>query len=145
MASVERNRALNDLLIDVSRSLLQYSMEAWPWSDSSSESAKKTLKQLAARQSDRAAELVELLAARHWTIDFGTYPTEYTDLHYVSLNYFLMLLVENENALIAEIDGALSRCRDDHQAVHFLTALLQDQREIAKRLQELQQTTPSGV
>ena len=103
------------------------------------------MKQLATRQTDRTADLVELLSSRNWTIDFGIYPAEYTDLHYVSLGYFLPLLIENENALITEVEKTLTRCRDDDEATVILTSLLQDQRDIVKGLNELQQKTPSGV
>jgi len=33
--------------------------------------------------------MVELLDQRGWTVDFGGYPTDYTDLHFVSLEFLL--------------------------------------------------------
>lgn len=145
MATVHKNNLLNDLLIDVSRSLLQYAVEAWPWTANDAEFGLKTVRELAASQRARVAELAELLTSRGHIIDFGIYPTEYTDLHYVALSYFLKLLETSQQELIAEVDRVLAGCRDDHAAVDVLDDLLQTQRDIAKSLSELRQHAPNAA
>ena len=145
MATVERNQELNGLLVDVYRSLLQYAVEAWPWTAADAEVGLAAVRELAARQAGHAADIVDLLASRNWVVDFGIYPTDYTDLHYVALSYFLRLLEASQQELVAEIEQTLERCRDDERAAHAVSRLLESQRDIVKSLKELRQQAPSGV
>jgi hypothetical protein len=145
MATARHNQTLNDLLIDVSRSLLQYAVDAWPWAGPDTETGRLSVLRLAKGQSAHAAKLADLLLARGWTIDFGTYPTEYTDLHYVSLDYFLSLLAQDQRELVAEIEQVLVGCREDDEAASVLRRLLDNQREIAAKLAELRRPSPSSV
>ena len=114
------NRLLNDVLIALNRSLLQYVGDAWPWTETSAEAARFKLAALVARQRTQSERLTELLIDRRWSIDFGTYPTEYTDLHYVALDYLFALLVDNERGLINDIERARAECAGDREAVRIL-------------------------
>jgi hypothetical protein len=139
---VNQNQALNDLLIDLCRSLLQYASEAWPWTADDEQQARRTIDQIVARQQVYIAELADILMSRGWNVDFGMYPVEYTDLHYVALGYLLNLLVENQTALLAKIEKALEAVRGDQHASELLADLLTDQREIVSTLRKLLESRP---
>ena len=136
MSENKYNAALNALLIDLNGSLLQYVGDAWPWSDASAQRERNELDVLIGRQREQIVRLTELLEGRGWTIEFGTYPTEYTDLHYVALDYLLSQLVENEEQLISEIERTINDCAGDPQAGAVLIQLLAEQREIVRGLEE---------
>ena len=98
---------LNDLLVDLGRSLLQYACEAWPWTASvDSGDMRATLERLGALQRESVAALAQLLDGERHPVDFGVYPDEYTSLHYVSLRYLLDQLIVNEQALVEECQSA---------------------------------------
>ena len=62
MATVQQNQTLNDLLIDVCRSLLQYAVDAWPWAGPDTETGRLAVLRLAKGQSAHAARLADLKA-----------------------------------------------------------------------------------
>ena len=92
--AMQQNEVLNQILITLGRSLLQYSGAAWPWTGSSSTVSRAAIEALIGEQADHIRQLAELLDSRGWTIDFGVFP-DFTDLHYLSLQYVLPHLVEN--------------------------------------------------
>ena len=94
MAESQNNSQLNFLLINLGRSLLQYVEECWPWSGN--ETHGNPLDALVIAQKETIARLTDLLIQRRWNIDFGSYPTEYSDLHFVALDYLLLQLIENQ-------------------------------------------------
>ena len=68
-----------------------------------------------------------------------------TDLHYVSLDYFLTLLVDDQRVLVSEIEQVLLASRDDDDAASVLRRLLDNQREIVAKLTELTQQSPTNA
>ena len=107
---------LNDLLIQIGRSLLQYVGECWPWASSHDSETRSTLEQLAAEQQESVAALAELLTACGQYIDFGTYPTSYTSLHYVDVQYLLSQLVKNQEEIVRECDSVSGAVGSDPTA-----------------------------
>ena len=134
---------VNDVLVHLNRSLLQYAGESWPWSDSEAAGERAVIESLVARQQTHVARIVDLLLERYAGIDFGVYPTEYTDLHYVALDYLLTLLVAGEQDVLADIDRALPLCEGDEAAARILEDARADQREIVEQLQRLASTRTS--
>jgi hypothetical protein len=137
VAAITHDAKLNDLLVDLGRSLLQYADESWPWANSGEAAAEQTVRAAAAEQRDHVARLADLLADRAWAIDFGNYPTDYTDLHFLSLDFFLPRLAAAQAALVAELDDAVHGCVDDPEAVALLRDVLTGERDIATRLTAL--------
>lgn len=132
------NKQFNRLLINVGRSFLQYVGECWPWTQVDAAAERDKINDLVARQQRQVAKLVELLVQRDGgAIDFGSYPTEYTDLHYVSLDYLLAQLIENEQLVVAEIDDSHRSAADDPEAAELLEQFLAEERCNLKALEEL--------
>ncbi len=146
MNSSELNDRLNDLLIDLNKSLLQYAQEAWPWSGrEESETVRQQLKELAASQRQSAAELVDLLDRRGHFVDLGTYPEEYTSLHYVSLEYLLDLLAVNASDLVETIEAVRQVAAQDEEAASLLDEILKRQRAAAEELATLSSAAKSAA
>ena len=134
---MEHQECLNRLLIELGRSLLQYVGECWPWTGAESADERKTLDELVCRQQSNVAQLTGLLAQGATSLDFGAYPTEYTDLHYVGLDYLLQQLAESQRMLVADLEKAVSECRNDSGARELLDEILTAERDILAELQDL--------
>lgn len=135
MALITHDAKLNELLVDLGRSLLQYVSESSPWTVDAARAS--IVQELAAQQRQHVARIVELLNERRWPVDLGTYPTEYTDYHFLSLEYFLPRLVVSQEALVAELDEAAHTCVDDTIAVQLLTEILHSEQQILQALRSL--------
>ena len=131
------NQKLNQLLIDLGHSLLQFLHECRPWEVATSADARRKVYELAERQRASVGQIVELLQDRRASIDRGVYPTDYTNLHFVGLEYFYSQLVENGRAIISSIEDAAEACSADAEAVSLLDQILASERESLKDLEEL--------
>lgn len=105
---------LNVALQGLHRSLLQYVGECWPWtSDLDGQELRAGLQALVITQKQDVARLVDILTDAGWVIDYGTYPTEFTDLHYVSLAYLLKQLLTQQTLLISSLESLVSASEAD--------------------------------
>jgi hypothetical protein len=129
MVAVAHNAKLNDLVIDLGRSLLQYAWEGSAWT-ADSMSAKRLEDCAMAQQAD-VGRLVNFLVDRGWPVDLGTYPTDFTDLQFLSLEYFLPKVRQNQQRLVDELDEAVHTCVDDPDAVALLRDIAASERRIA--------------
>lgn len=127
---------LNSLYVPLHRSLLQYVGECWPWSDEGSDdgaSARAVLSHAVKIQRKSADELANHLEAVDWVVDHGSYPTAYTDLHYVSLTYLLKQVAISENEIIKAFDAAASANPDSP----LLQQIADSERAIRQSIQQL--------
>lgn len=147
MTSPATESTINEALIGLSRSFLQYVAESWPWVDEADRGIEEQVQVLAARQRQDVGQLVELLLARDWAIDFGTYPTEYTDLHFISLAALFSLLQNGQSQIADRLAGAVQTLRDasDAEAVELLEAIAIRQNDLAAALKELQQELANSI
>ena len=143
MAHVQHNAKLNQLLIDLGRSLLQYVGHCSSWSSRSQTALEAEFPTIVATQQQHVAELSELLMQRRWTIDFGGFPARYTDLHFLSLKYLVKQTVINQKSVLAELDEASHTCVDDPEAATLIVKILTSERQITERLQAL--STPGAA
>lgn len=141
MSSPSTYSALNRLLIELGRSLLQYVGECWPWAGTRTQEAQRKIEELVQIQRQQFIELGELLDEADWTIEKGSYPTEYTDLHYVALSYLLDQLVQNQNAVVEETRRTLAACESDPDARTLVGEIHAAQQKILDELKALAQTT----
>jgi hypothetical protein len=136
MADTHHNSLIADLLIEQSRCLLQYVGECWPWvADDDTE--RSVIDAMVARQQQGVARLVNLLNGRRQTIDFGTYPTEFTDLQYLALSHLLGLLVQSQQALVDLFGRAATDAADDVEAAALIEDIHAIEGENLGRLQEM--------
>jgi hypothetical protein len=131
------NFRLNDLLIDIGRSLVQYAGESWPWAPREEADEQAVVERIVAAQRESAHRIAELLAARGHRIDPGTYPTEYTSLHYVALDYLLGLMVRDQQDIVAECEALAPQARDDPEAAPLLAEIARSERRHPEELQSL--------
>ncbi|MEW4530669.1 hypothetical protein [Maioricimonas sp. JC845] len=135
MTQSDTNAQLNELLILIGRNLLQYLGESWPWVGDDAVALGNAVQKQVQDQQSQIPRIVDLLAQRYYPIDFGAFPTEYTSLHYVSIDYLLDQLLAEQAALVEEVGRIASNVSGDEEAV----ALAQDlQQAESRRLEELE-------
>jgi len=139
---MQQNDVLNQVLVVMGRSLLQYSVDCWPWTGSGEAALRAAIQALLPAQTERVRRLAILLDERGWTIDFGVFP-DYTGLHFLSLDFVLVHLVENERAVVKEIELALPKCVGDAKGSTLLAELLEGERATLAKLEELNRTKPA--
>lgn len=144
MPLTSHNQELNRLLIDLGRSLLQYVGECWPWTSATS-SAQGALEKLVRKQQAGVGKLFDLLNRRGHVVDFGAFPTEYTDLHYCALSFLLGQLIADAKGLVDEIAALQVRCSGDAEATAILGDLASSQAAILSELKSLAGSTASGA
>ena len=137
MANVQHNAKLNQLLIDIGRSLLQYVGHCSSWSSRSDVAIANEFPTLVAAQQEHVAELSGLLTSRRWTIDFGGFPAQFTDLHFLSLKYLLKQIVINQKAILIELEEASHTSVDDPEAAALIEVILSSERKTTERLEAL--------
>ncbi len=137
MPSIQHNAQLNHLVVDLGCSLLQFVGEVSPWSPANAGAARDSVACLVKQQRRHTDQLVELLTERRYPVEFGVYPADFTDLHFLSLKAMLPRIIENQNALIAELDEAVHTCIDDAEAIEVLTTVLAGERSITAELKNL--------
>ncbi len=113
MTATLQTSALNDVLIETGRSLLQYVGECWPWTHHDADEAREQLDGLVARQRESVGSLVSLINSRTSIFDLGSYPTEYTDLHFVAFEFLLAELVDNQHNVVVRIEQTIVDVNDD--------------------------------
>lgn len=131
------NVQLNDLLINLGRSFLQYVGESWPWTQEYSDDAQSVIDGLVRRQQADAARLADFILARNGTVEPGSYPLDYADMHYVALDYLLSQLVESEQALVNDFEAVLENAVNDEAAAALLRDILQNERENLAALRKI--------
>src|SRR4051794_12372552 len=84
------NRILQDIVQREGRSLSQYVRDAFPWTTSEEHSALVQVRQLVDEEGRAAAELARFLQRQRRTMPpLGSYPMNFTDINYISLEHLL--------------------------------------------------------
>ncbi len=123
--------ALNNALAALTSSLVQYSGECGPWTDADDDTETAALDLFRRRQQLQIARLVELLGDRDATIEFGRFPTRYTDLHFISLENLYPRLIANQQAIIETLKKSATACRGDDDAGGLIAdAVAEEQRTL---------------
>lgn len=145
MSTSNANQLLNDLLIELHRSLLQYLAEAWPWISDDSRDLKAAVLNVVEHQREDVGKIVHLLNERRYPIDFGMYPAEYSSLHYVALEFALNRLQHHQRTLVNWIEGLQSdpELQFDSQAQELVREIAASQRTGLERLEKVE--LPGGT
>jgi hypothetical protein len=128
---------LNDVLIALHRSLLQYMVEAWPWSEEQAASVRAVVAGEAESQAETAEGLTELLRDRGFPVAFGTY-ADFSNLNYVSLDFLLKRVVKNQEGVVAACESATGALADFPEDAELAREITDSERE---RLQHLKSLT----
>jgi len=147
MTHAPTEQTINTALIGLSRSFLQYVAESWPWVDEAERNIEQQLQVLAFRQRQDVADLVGLLTDRDWPIDFGSYPTEYTDLHFISLTALFEWLVIGQAQVSEMLLATQQTLKDaaDQPAFSLIETIRFRQDDLAKAMKELQQELADSI
>ena len=139
MTCQDNELLLNNVLIQMARSFLQYVAESSPWVSYDTASLESQVLVLAARQRQDVAELATLLTNREHFIDFGSFPTEYTDQQFLSLQSIIGR-IEASHALVCrriETAGESLRTAGDAVGSETLVQVLHFERDIQRGLSEI--------
>ena len=138
--SDQTDSVLNGVLIDMARSFLQYVAEGWPWVSAGGQSVEDQVLAIASRQRQDVADIAAVLTEREHFIDFGSFPTEYTDVQFLALESLFDWLHNSQASVLAGIAAAIRDVGSaDDEAVELLTAIQTRQQEAASALKELQE------
>ena len=143
MSTESTNRRLNDLLIELHRSLVQYTAEAWPWSQDENSDLQAAVLNIAERQRQDVGRLAKFLNNRRHRIDFGVYPHQYTSLHYVAIAYLQSQLIESQRSLTDLFESAVSLLDDDPEARELVAEIAASERQGLEKLAAVE--TPGGA
>ncbi len=135
----KNNQLLNSLLIQMCRSFLQYVSESSPWVRIEAASVGREVEVLAARQRQDVAAIAQLLDSRECFVDFGSFPTEYTDLQFIALNSMTAGLVRSQKCNCESLSRGLQtvQASSDAEATALLTDVLAHEQDLLKALEEL--------
>jgi hypothetical protein len=105
--------ALQAILLRESRSLLQYTAEAFPWTSVAGEPALAELRQLIRDEASAVAALGQYLVRRRVPLPYlGSFPSSFTTTNFIGLEYLLPRLVEVEQGLVRDLEGDPARITD---------------------------------
>ena len=130
------NDRLNDLLIAVARCLLQYVGESWPWTSDEEAAERAAVERMVTEQRETVLHMAALLDDRAHRITYGQYPSEYTSLHYVALDYLLDQLVDDQQRLADELASAALDAGGDAEAQRVISAAADQAAGHQRALQE---------
>lgn len=130
---------LNNVLIQMARSFLQYVAECSPWVRMESASIGDQVNVLAERQRQDVSEIVALLSSREHFIDFGSFPTEYTDQQFLALQTLMSRLSSSQTRILNFIRTAIVSLQSngDSEGADLLTVLEMHERDILKAFSEI--------
>lgn len=140
------DQTLNDAFISLRCSLFQYVGENSPWIPSDDEAAAQaTLQELITAQRRQIAKLAELMTSQKLAfIDQGTYPTEYTDLQYLSFSYLLDKIIADQQAVSNDLERAIEECGPGSEIGALLIQIRSDIATTIEALNKLANTSSAS-
>lgn len=136
MTTTSAETILNDVLVALHRSLLQYVDCSWPWTDEHSQSLKDDVARLAADQEAIVEELAVFLRDREFPIDFGQF-ADFSNLNYLSIDFLLTRLVKDQKQVVAQCEAAARDLGSDAEAVPIAQKIAAAEAERLKAIQQL--------
>jgi len=128
MTASTANTSLHQALVALGSSLVQYVGEAWPWTDADGETDREAINLFVKRQLLQMTRLADLLTHRRVTFDSGRFPTDFTDVHYLSLASLYGKLAESQAEVVGRLEEAEAACDDDVEAAELIAEVLAEER-----------------
>jgi bacterioferritin (cytochrome b1) len=137
MSDAQTIQVLNRLLTLEYRSLPMYLCDATPWTNAGDEKATATLAHIVIDQKAMAARLAEMILDLGGTVETGEYPMEYTDTHFLSLDYLLKEILQYQQIVVREIEFLVDRLSADRRARDLALEVLGSERAHLESLEAL--------
>ena len=147
MTNSSTDSRINNALITLSRSFLQYVSESWLWVDDAAKGLGEQVEVLAVRQRQDVGDLARLLNDREWNIDFGAYPTEYTDMQFLSLSALFNQLIFAQSVIGDQLSTTVADLRGlgDLEAADWVEVIRLRESDLAGALKEIQRDMQKAV
>ena len=116
MAFEDSITVLNELLAIHYRSLPMYLTLASPWKHRGDEKATELLKDVVEDQQETCRKVAELVVQRGAVVETGEFPTHFTELHFLSLDFMLQELVKTQRDDLTDIERCAQRLWNDPPA-----------------------------
>lgn len=137
MSGQSNEAILNRVLIQLSRSFLQYVSESSPWVRFDAPGLATEVENLAAGQRGDVAQIVDLLNEREYFVDFGSFPTEYTDQQFLGLDVLVGRLQRSQEKIGGIIAASIGLLHGDDEACELLNSVLTSEKQIETALASL--------
>ena len=137
MNSEQVVNVLHRLLITLYRSLPMFLTQAPPWTKPGDEQALATLANIVADQQRDCARLSEHIQALYGRVELGEFPMEFTNLHFLSLDYLLGELVRHQRRDVALIEQLAGQLQGDVVARTLAEEILGSERAHLEQLEQL--------
>jgi len=131
------SQVLNRVLATLYRSLPMYLQWSCPWVHSGDERAVAAVKRIVDDQMALCRRISEHILEHHDRIDLGEYPTSFTSLHDVAIDYLIGRLVECQKDDIRVLERCVSQLDHDPPARSLAEEALGAARGHLESLQEL--------
>lgn len=128
---------LNRLLVTLYRSLPMYLKQVDPWVRHGQVRARDVLATIVADQERDCQRIAKLNLDRYSRIETGDFPMEYTDLHFLSLDYLVGELIRHQKQDISTIEQCVSALQHDPAGRTLAQEVLGSERAHLEMLEEL--------
>ncbi len=107
---------LSRLLAIEYRSFPMYLTDASPWTHHGDEKATEVLSNIVADQKSMAQRIGEFILDSRGRMETGEYPMEFTDTHFLSLDFLIKELLRYQRGDLAAIRQIVTQLADDRTA-----------------------------
>lgn len=128
-------------------SLPQYLNDAWPWVDPTDPldiEAAELVRSIINEENEWIERLARLIESRGGVPLTGSYPAEFTDTHYLALEFLLKRLIAYQRWNMEQLEADLEAAADDPELRNILSHMLERKREQTHALEELLQKVMGG-
>lgn len=144
MIDAHTQTLLQNILRRESRSILLYVAEAYPWTTATQTKTLTDLQQLIAAERAAVADLGRFLVRQRLALPFlPSFPAHFTTINFLSLDFILPRLIEEERRSIADLEDDLALLRDA-AARSEVEKMLALKRRHLPRLEELASAQPQA-
>ena len=120
--------ALNRLLAHQCCSLANYLSESRPWTHPGNEELVKATRTIVADHEHYSKQLAEAIQDRRGTVNAGCFPTRFTSLNDLALDYLLVRLIEDQQSNIEAAEKCMAELVEDSPAWSLASELVGSER-----------------
>lgn len=145
MIDAQTRTILEEVVRGLGRSLLQYVSDAFPWITAGEQPALAEVQAMAKEERQAAAALARFLARRRLPVPYlGAYPSFFTTINYVTLEYLLPMLLDYQVKAVAGLERDLGELADP-EARQQVEMILELKRRHLEKLESLAAAYPGKL